>query len=161
MVSATTIGATLVVVLWRVSKLLLNVEVRKNAAMKDLTEFKERLSKLILQEFVSGYLQGEWKQWLIEQGIPRDAAGIWSAETYQVLDEFLSRTIALINVVAIRDIERVPYEIASWAWAVKHITAFEIVEPVDYLLKMIEPYLPPEPERGDEDEDDMPDEVIQ
>ena len=65
--------------------------------MKDLVDFEKRLTTLLLEELVIEYLQGEWRQWLIDEGVDPKAAGIWSAEVYQVIDEFYSRIVRLLR----------------------------------------------------------------
>ena len=113
-----------------------------------MDDLKARI-KEVLDELIQIQLYKTWPEFLIASGIDENDAGTWGVEISQVVDEYRSTLMSLADLLAETDIERIPREVHSWAVGISEVTVDEIQEPMLYLEKQLEKYLPPE-----EDEDD-------
>ncbi len=103
-----------------------------------------------LNEIEYTHLKKNWVKRLIEMGIAESEARVWAAEIGHVVDEYRSSLMILAKLLEETDIERIPELVHSFAIGIVVNTVDEIEEPMRYLEKQLEKYLPPEPDDEDE-----------
>jgi hypothetical protein len=101
------------------------------------------------------HLKKAWPERLIGVGIDEREAHTWAAEIGHVVEEYQSSLMRLADLLQETDPERIPRQVHSWAVGRIVVSIPEIEEPMHYLEKLVEKYLPPEPEESD-DEDQAP-----
>lgn len=114
-----------------------------------MEDLKARI-KALMTEIESTHLKKDWIERLIEAGIEKEAAYTWAAEIGHVIDEYRSTLMGLADVLAETDVDRIPRQVHSWAVGISEVTVAEIEEPMRYLEKQLDEFLPPEPDDEDE-----------
>ena len=114
-----------------------------------MNDLKERI-KEVLDELIQLYLYKKWPEHLIALGIDENDARTWGVEISQVVDEYRSTLLLLSDLLTENDAEKVPVKTHSWAVGISEVTVPEIREPMQYLEKLLEKYLPPEDNFDDE-----------
>jgi hypothetical protein len=106
--------------------------------------------KLFLDDIEFIHLKKEWQERLVNVGIDVAEASVWAAEIGHVIDEYRSSLIRLADLLEETDPERIPLRVHSWAVGRLVVSIPEIEEPMRYLEKQLEKYLPPEPDNENE-----------
>ncbi len=89
-------------------------------------------------------LIGQWMPSVISAGYDERVASKWAAELGHVVEEFDSTLRQLARVLTETDAERIPVRLKSFSEGVTEVTVPEIVEPMERLLELVTPFLPPE-----------------
>jgi hypothetical protein len=112
-------------------------------------DLKTRI-KALLNEIEFTHLKKDWTKRLTEVGIDEGDASKWAAEIGHVVDEYQSSLIRLVDLLQESDPRRIPQRIHGWAVGRLEVTIPEIEDPMRYLERLVEKYLPPEPDDEDE-----------
>lgn len=116
--------------------------------MENLREHIESFFKEIEFE----YLKKQWVEKLIEAGIDKDETGLWAVEIGHVIDEYHSTMVSLADILKETDTNSIPQLIHTWAVGISTVTVSEIDEPMRYLEKQLEKYVPQYDDDDDEPE---------
>ncbi|MBZ0275150.1 MAG: hypothetical protein K8I60_03340 [Anaerolineae bacterium] len=114
-----------------------------------MSDLKERI-KQVLDELIQVHLYKRWPEHMIALGIDEDEARTWGAEISHVVDEYRSTLMDLTNILGETDMDRIHRQVHSWAVGISEVTVPEIEEPMRYLEKLLDKYLPPEPDDKDD-----------
>jgi hypothetical protein len=109
--------------------------------------------KSLIQSFFNEveftYLKKRWVERLIANGIDEKEAGLWAIEIGHVVDTYRSNLTRLADLLAETDTDRVPEKVYYWVVGSLDDTIPVMTDPLQYLEKQLEKYLPPD----EEDED--------
>lgn len=114
-----------------------------------VNDLKPRI-KTFLEEIEFTHVKTLWLEHLLAVGIDKSDAAVWAAEIGHVIEEYQSSLMRLADLLQETDPQRIPEEVHSWAVGRIEVTIPEIEEPMRYLEKQLEKYLPPEPDDEDE-----------
>jgi hypothetical protein len=114
-----------------------------------MDDLKVRI-KEVLDELIQTHLYKKWPEHLVGAGIDENEARAWGVEISQVVDEYRSTLMHLLDLLDESDPEQIPRNVHSWAVGISEVTVPEIQEPMLYLKGLLEEYLPPEPDDEEE-----------
>jgi hypothetical protein len=113
-----------------------------------MSELKSQIQSLF-KEIEFTQLKKVWIESLIANGIDEKDAGLWAVEIGHVVNTYQSNLTRLAELLAETDVDRVPERVHNWVVGTLEDTIPVMTEPLQYLEKQLEKYIPP----GEDEED--------
>lgn len=113
-----------------------------------MSDLKDRIKKA-LDELIQMHLYNTWPEHLIALGIDENEARTWGVEISQVVDEYRSTLMQLLDLTDESDSDQIPLKVYSWVVGRIEVTLPEIEDPMRHLATLLQKYVPPEPDDED------------